>query len=108
MVSLLDGLRLELRYGLRQVRRAPLFSLIVVITLALSVGANTALFSLLNALVLRRLPVRDPQQLATISVTDPRGLQRGFIYDRTFAEFSTRQHAFQSVAMYVGGVRREC
>ena len=52
-----DALRLDVRHSFRSLRRAPTFSLIVVVTLALAVGATTAVGSLLNALVLRTLAV---------------------------------------------------
>ena len=65
------GTRIELlgrdvRYGLRQLRRNPGFALTVIATLALSIGANTAVFSLLNSLMLKRLPYPQPDRLGTI------------------------------------------
>jgi putative ABC transport system permease protein len=56
-----DVLRLDVRHSFRGLRRAPTFSLIVIVTLALAVGATAALASLLNALVLRRLAVPSPE-----------------------------------------------
>jgi len=53
----------DLRYAARQLRSAPGFAVVVIAVLALGIGANTAIFSLLDAVVLRALPVRDPQQL---------------------------------------------
>jgi len=62
----LDTLRLDLRFALRQLLRSPGFTLTVILTLALAIGANTAIFSLVNALLLKSLPYAHPEQLATL------------------------------------------
>jgi putative ABC transport system permease protein len=59
----------DIRFSLRQIRRSPGFMITAVLTLALGVGANTAIFSLLDQALLRSLPVRDPERLIILSAT---------------------------------------
>jgi predicted permease len=62
-VSFLESLAQDLRYGLRMLAKSPGFTAVIVITLALGIGANTAIFTLVDAVMLRSIPVRDPQRL---------------------------------------------
>jgi len=62
----MDTLRQELKFAVRSLIARPSYSLIVIATLALGIGANTAIFSILHALVLRSLPVADPARLVVV------------------------------------------
>jgi predicted permease len=70
-VGLITELVQDLRYGLRQLRRSRGFTAVAVITLALGIGANTAIFSLIDKLMLRSLPVEKPEQLVGLSLYSP-------------------------------------
>jgi putative ABC transport system permease protein len=67
----LEDLARDLRHGLRTLLRSPAFTTAAAATLALAIGANTAMFSVLNAVLLRPLPYRSPDQLAMVWVEDP-------------------------------------
>jgi putative ABC transport system permease protein len=98
-----DALRLDVRHSFRSLRRAPTFSLIVIVTLALAVGATAAVGSLLNALVLRRLAVPRPEQLVDLSALEPRANVDGYFYADTFKAYRASQRSFAQMSMYSGG-----
>ena len=98
-----DALRLDVRHSFRSLRRAPTFSLIVIVTLTVAVGATTAVGSLLNALVLRTLAVPSPEQLVALSALDPRANVTGYFYADTFKAYRSAQRSFAQMSMYAGG-----
>ncbi len=102
-----DALRLDVRHSVRSLRRAPTFSLIVIVTLTLAVGATAAVGSLLNALVLRPLAVPSPEQLVTLSALEPRANVEGYFYADTLKAYRATQRSLAQMSMYAGGgIRR--
>src|SRR6516164_9229585 len=93
-----EALVKDLRYALRQFLRNPVFTVVAVLSLAISIGANTAIFSVMDSVLLKSLPVKDPQQL--VILTDPNfsgtnvGLDTGERNLMSYAEFvQLRDHA---------------
>lgn len=66
-VPVIDSLRQDLAYALRTLRKTPVFTFVIIASLALGIGANTAVFTLLNAVLLRALPVPRPEQLVRLT-----------------------------------------
>jgi putative ABC transport system permease protein len=68
MEAVVETLWQDVRYGIRTLAKSPLFVLVIVLTLGLGIGANTAVFSVINSLLLRPLPVPNPEQLAVVAI----------------------------------------
>src|ERR1700716_4102183 len=72
-IGWMESLWQDLRYGGRQLRLSPGFALVAIASLAMGIGANTAIFELLNAVRLRSLPVRNPHELAEVRIAGGNG-----------------------------------
>ena len=101
----LETLLQDTGYGLRAMLRTPGVTAIALLSLALGIGANTAIFSFLNAVMLRMLPVRAPQQLVKLGVEDWNGITDSFacteLYSYPFyREFRAKNTVFSDTAAY--------
>jgi predicted permease len=92
-----DALVRDVRYGVRSLRRTPGFALVAVVMLALGIGANAAIFSLVDAVLLRSLPVREPDRLVVLRTVQPRdGVATSFSYPM-YQDLRDRAQAFSGV-----------
>ena len=100
----MDALWLDLRYSIRQLAKSPVTTATAILSLTLGIGANTAIFSLVNALVLQSLPIRAPEQLVRIKLSDPKNPGRES--DLSLAMFQllqARQSVFSEIFAWSGG-----
>jgi putative ABC transport system permease protein len=94
----------DARYALRQARRYPMFTAIVTLTIALGIGAATAIFSVVNAVMLRPLPFADSNRLVSLWSTNPdKSIPRFGVSYPDFQDWTARTHSFTGMAYYNGG-----
>jgi len=92
----------DLRFGTRLVRRDLRFSALVILTLALATGATTAIFSVVNAVLLRRPPFRDSERLAVVWKSNPsQGYPIYFMSPPDFLDFRNQNHVFERLAAFM-------
>src|SRR5689334_24915740 len=100
----METLLQDIRYGLRQLVKKPTFTIVAVLTLALGVGANTAIFSVVNAVLLRSLPFPDPDHLVRIYFNNPGVGLRGVRFSvPELDDLRAQTDVFQDVSVIVFG-----
>src|SRR5262249_41175067 len=101
--NMLTDLWQDLRFGARMLLKQPGFALVAVVTLALGIGANTAIFTVVNAALLRALPYQAPERLVHLFETTPQKdyAQREFSYP-DYQDY-LRSQSFDGLAAYTGG-----
>lgn len=92
----------DLRYALRQLRRSPGFAVVAVVTLALGIGANTTIFSVLRGILLRPLPYAEPDRSVMIS-SHLNGKDNQWVSPAEFADYQAQSSLFSSVAIFDEG-----
>src|SRR5262245_27916714 len=90
----MENLIRDLRYAVRILAKSPAFTVVAALLLALGIGANTAIFSLVDAFLLRMLPLKDPEQLVFVRAIRPNGSRTGSFPYPTFEQFRDDNTSF--------------
>ncbi len=94
----------DLRYGIRLLAKNPAFTVVALLTLGLGIGANTAIFSVINAVLLRPLPFPGADQIVIVWRLEPkRGVTYGYLSAAQYLDSRERNHSFEQMAAWLGG-----
>ena len=98
----LDALARDVRHGVRALRRSPVFAAVAIGTLALGIGANTAVFSIVNAVLLKPLPFKDGSRLVWLWSTDPKNPAARSVSHPDFVDIRAQSRSLESLASWYG------
>src|SRR5436190_21142594 len=91
----------DIRYAVRMLAKSPGFTAAAVLSIALGIGANTAVFSVIDAVLLRSLPYHEPERLVLVWGADKtQGLHRGQVSATDVADYRARNHVFEEISTY--------
>jgi predicted permease len=94
----------DVRFAMRVLRRSPVYTVVMILTLAIGIGANTAIFSLVDAVIIKMLPVKNPEQLFAIDTYTLRGERNNFSYP-LFQHLRDNTHTFTGVFAAIDGTK---
>jgi putative ABC transport system permease protein len=103
LTTWLEELRDDLKFAFRQLKSSPAFTLVATLTLALGIGANSAIFALVDATLLRPLPYRAPDRLVTIWEQSAK-TARGYVSPLNMLDWNTRSRTFEKIAGFTPSV----
>jgi putative ABC transport system permease protein len=90
----------DIRFGFRSLRKSPGFTAVAVVTLALGIGANTAIFSVIHAVLLRPLPFHNPRRLVALNTTEPGRSDDPNVSYPLFLDWRSQNHVFEGLAVF--------
>ena len=97
----MDQLITDIRYGLRGLAKRPAFTAIALLTLALGIGVNSAIFSAVDSILLRPLPLKDPERLVSVWEQTPRdGIRQNQAAPANFFDLQNQNQVFEQIGAY--------
>ncbi|HTM33180.1 MAG TPA: ABC transporter permease [Vicinamibacterales bacterium] len=96
----MDRVLQDLRHAARMLARTPVFTLVIIFTLAVGIGANTAMFSVVNAVLLQSLPFKNADRIVDINEVEKRQRNRGAIAPANFVDWRAQAASFESMSLY--------
>ena len=100
ITALLDRLRLDFLYALRTLRKSPVFVLTAVLTLAMGIGGNTAIFTVIRSVLLQPLPYREPARLIYTAMANPRRRGQDSYFTLQRYQQMSGAHSLSALAAY--------